>query len=481
MTQITVVRELDHVQGMLHKSVMALAIVPTNRSLTVTGRKAYNVMLDLAQLQVERAAAATDGEFSAPLNTILKGFGASGSIVTDAKRYLDQMVSTTMEWRPLSRQDEQFAPTTATDDGVPTFDVSSTISEELRVFNLLSEVRFYKRSGENWVSWFYPPSILNELVTPSRWARLDFKVLSELTTYAAVALYEICARYRDNPRGLTSRWPWTWWVDALRSSPASKRRVWRKFKSEFVMPAIAEINASGDIEIELIEFRRGREVELVQFSVRKSSRRLDAIASSAVSSSVVLAGVRLGVRTSDMEAMEREFGQADLASALVRFERVQGAPSANQVANAGAYLRAIIINQARERATRDSKPGEDTKSLGNAQSSFAAGPTRPQTLGEAQFDEKERRMQLIRAKFAELTSEQRSTWARQMAEADMKDRLTSPGIQSRLARGEWQSPLIKTLVLNFYAQVVFGEDWPNLDLADFESALAAARSDSQVA
>ena len=51
MSGAAIVKQMDVVQGMLHKSVIALAIVPTNRSLTVTGRKAYSVMLHLAQMQ----------------------------------------------------------------------------------------------------------------------------------------------------------------------------------------------------------------------------------------------------------------------------------------------------------------------------------------------------------------------------------------------------------------------------------------------
>jgi len=79
MTDSRLARQMDVVQGMLHKSVIALAIVPTNRSLTVTGRKAYSVMLGLAQLQAARGGEGPAGGFSAPLNSILRGFGANNS------------------------------------------------------------------------------------------------------------------------------------------------------------------------------------------------------------------------------------------------------------------------------------------------------------------------------------------------------------------------------------------------------------------
>jgi hypothetical protein len=84
-----------------------LAIVPTNRSLTVTGRKAYSVMLHLAQMQAAAGTESMDGGFAAPLNSILRGFGATNSISSDAKKYIDQMVSTKVEWRPLSKSEQQ--------------------------------------------------------------------------------------------------------------------------------------------------------------------------------------------------------------------------------------------------------------------------------------------------------------------------------------------------------------------------------------
>ena len=52
-----------------------------------------------------------------------------------------------------------------------------------------------------------------------------------------------------SPAGVTSRQHWSWWAESLRSSPTSKVRAWRKFKNEFVAPAIKEINDLGDIEI----------------------------------------------------------------------------------------------------------------------------------------------------------------------------------------------------------------------------------------
>ena len=112
------------------------------------------------------------------------------------------------------------------------------------VADVLAEVRIYKRAGENWVTWYYPPSIREELVSPSRWAQVDFAVLRQLTTYCAVALYEICTRYKDV--GQTARQPWRWWQPVLTGNPPSDklaRLEYRIFKRDTLKPAIAEIGA----------------------------------------------------------------------------------------------------------------------------------------------------------------------------------------------------------------------------------------------
>ena len=52
--------------GTLSKSVFALAIEPLTMALTVTGRKAYDVMLWIAQ----RGPAAADGGYTSPVSAV---------------------------------------------------------------------------------------------------------------------------------------------------------------------------------------------------------------------------------------------------------------------------------------------------------------------------------------------------------------------------------------------------------------------------
>lgn len=465
-----IVNQMDVVQGMLHKSVIALAIVPTNRSLTVTGRKAYSVMLHLAQMQAASGTEGIDGGFAAPLNSILRGFGATNSISNDAKKYIDQMVSTKVEWRPLSKSERQM-PFTLDVDSREEGASPAQITDELRIFNLLAEVRIYKRAGENWVTWYYPPSLREQLVSPSRWAQVDFAVLRLLTTYCAVALYEMCARYRDSPAGVTSRQHWSWWAEALRSSPTSKARAWRKFKNEFVAPAIKEINDAGDIEIELIEFRRGREVELIQFRVTKSARRRAQIAPTPPDVTNILRGGKLGVRDTVVEELERAYGVVAVTEGLERFEQFLSGADRPRIGNAGAYLRTIITNKAREGTSVEQgfDPKKSVQVLMEAKTTPVAQPSRR----EAEDAESHRRFGLIREQFAKLNPDEQLEWVRRVRdEADLST-ASSPSVMKRLVRGEWQSPLVQAMVIRHYAKSELGDDWATLLLPEFERLMDA--------
>jgi hypothetical protein len=480
MATALIVKQMDTVQGMLHKSVMALAIVPTNRSLTVTGRKAYSVMLHLAQMQAAAGTEMPDGGFAAPLNSILRGFGATNSISNDAKKYIDQMVSTKVEWRPLSKAEQQLTLSFGAEkpDGAGELMPVAQITDELRIFNLLAEVRIYKRAGENWVTWYYPPSIREELVSPSRWAQVDFAVLRQLTTYCAVALYEMCARYRDSPAGVTSRQHWTWWTEALRSSPNSKVREWRKFKNEFVTPAIKEINEQGDIEIELVEFRRGREVELVQFAVKKCSRRLPPLIPAAPDVTNILRGGKLGIRDTVVEELERVYGVQAVGSALDRYERFLGAADSPRIGNAGAYLRTIIINQAREQIS-EAQTGQQQPVDLNTEPQHVSPPpslTAHRDLADA---ERHRRYTVLRDLFATLDPNEQAEWVRRVRDEAEGATATTPGIMKRLARGEWQSPLVHVMVIQHFARTELGEEWAQMPAATFETRVAGLSEGGQ--
>ncbi len=300
-------------------------MVPRTQRVTLTGRRMYNVLLHLAQRHLEtlqEMPAADEVPFQAPLAHILRTSGCSVEDRTVAKRYLREMKSLTVDWE-----------STAPGDGI-----------KYKGFNMLAEVVLEQRAGENWVSWTFPPTIMGALREPQRWARLELDILARLGTYAAIALYEICARYRDNPGAKTSRKPPQWWTDALSPTPpGAERREWRKFKNERVKPAVAEINEVTDLDIELIEHKQGRAVDEVSFLVRRKAVRPDGrLASAPVEAHLVTRFERLGISEARLEALTREFGDDAVRARLDALEQRVASRGHRGLENPYAWLRSVL-------------------------------------------------------------------------------------------------------------------------------------------
>ncbi|MBV8048358.1 MAG: replication initiation protein, partial [Paludibacterium sp.] len=310
----------------LRKPHEMIVMVPRSKRVTLTGRRIYNALLQVSQARLVAmdSMPAADYMFEAPLPAILRTTGSSGEDRTAAKRYLKEMRGLEVDWE-----------STAPGDGV-----------KWRGFSMLSEVAIEVRNGENWVSWSYPPTIMAALREPKRWARIDLDILACLSSYVAVALYEICARYRDNPSGLTSRKPVEWWTDALSQVPAgTERREWRKFKNERVNPAIEEINAESDLEIELIELKQGRAVVEAQFAVRKKRvERKPKEAPELVDANLALRAESLGIRELKLEGLIKAFGEPSVRDKIAVLERRATNDRLRGVENAYSYLRSLLRN-----------------------------------------------------------------------------------------------------------------------------------------
>jgi len=440
----TISRKIRDLQpATLNKPVAALAIVPLNKSLTVTARKAYNVMLHIAQREGDTG----DAGFSAPLNAILRGFGVGNNISTDAKRYIDQMASTKIEWRPLSHGEQwqiNGAGQSAQQAVLPEMELPE---DELRIFHMLAEVRLYKKGGENWVTWFYPPTIKEQILGPHRWARLELEVIARLSTYTSVALYEICARYRDNPGGVTSRHPWQWWIPVLRGSEGSKQREWRKFKNEFVNPSIREINELSDIEIELIEFKQGRAVSDVQFTVRKKPANALLQRPEPPDITNLLHAARLGIRDADAHALIDRFGEEAMAAGLAAMERYLGSPSAKPIMNKAAYLKTILAGQTMT-------PNEPAPAP-----TAAPAVSPPQRLTTDGDEQQARLLAAVRTEFEAFDPARQAEWVQRLRTHLVGRGGSSAAVIRRLDAGQWQSPLVLATMMRFYAEAAYGPDW----------------------
>lgn len=465
----------------LRKPHEMIVLVPRAKRVTLTGRRIYNALLQVAQsrLAVMSSMPPADYMFEAPLPAILRTTGSSGEDRTAAKRYLREMRGLEVDWE-----------STAPGDGV-----------KWRGFSMLSEVAIEIRHGENWVSWSYPPTLMAALKEPTRWARIDLDILAKLGTYAALALYEICARYRDNPSGVTSRKPVQWWADALSAAPAgAERREWRKFKNERVKEAIEEINRETDLDIELIEHREGRAVVEAQFAVRKkrAPARLPARDAAPVDANLVLRAESLGVRESKLEGLINEFGEAAVRDKVEVLERRASNSRLRGVDNAYSYLRSLLRNDdgaapgadAATAAVDPAPAGEGVARPGVVEmgASAAAGP---RSMADAlsglglggdggaaraaapaaeavspALSAHEQQGQWLAGRIAEIKSEiaaldplHRQPWVDQALAELAEKGLLSAVVSRRAAQGDVLHGMLGSVVVKCYAMARYGAGW----------------------
>lgn len=136
---------------------------------------------------------------------------------------------------------------------------------------LLGAVHVLKGSGRRptLVGWEFPRSTRDILSNPDIYTKLSIHHLTSLSTVGGTALYEIGKRYLTNPGGKTARHHWQWWYDTLTGKQIGSVTYpeYRYFKRDTLTPAIEEVNRT-DIHVELVEFKSGRAVDELQFTIQ---------------------------------------------------------------------------------------------------------------------------------------------------------------------------------------------------------------------
>lgn len=437
----------------LKKAVTTLAIAPQTESLTRVGRLAYNVMLKLAQ----EMKADEDGGFSAPLSEIVRGFDSSTRDSQRVQDYIEQMCTTVVRWFPLSASDVPVMQFGGHEQGtLAGIESAPADGAALRLFTLLSEVRLYKRGGESWVTFFFPPSIREMLLEPSRYAQMNLKELARLSHYAGVVLAEICFRYLDSPGGLTNRGDPSWWMTMCRGSADTKPREWRKWKSETLKPALAEINQLTSMDVELIEFKRGRAVTSVQFAVKRkpvASRQ----ASQPVDLSLPKRAEALGIRERDLDSLVVAHGEEAVLECLVAMELRLLSKPGEPIPHRLAYLKKVLRN-ATEASLFNERRATPATPVRVATSPTAMPPVRgPATTGEQAW--LNRRLGEIDAEMDLLTADELRGYVDRAEQNVASSGWVTPSLLKRFKAGQFRSPVIWRLIRAEYARERYGDGW----------------------
>ena len=326
-----------------------IVMVPTLGKLSPISRKLYNVLLHDTQAQAMAKQAAGEvikaGDlFEARLADLLVPFNVDAAdLSTVAKAHFREMKRTEVEWE-------------APDQG------SEVVWASM---SLLSEAKVLKRNNQLYFQWALPPTLFNAVMDPGLFTRMDLEFLTRLKSYAALALYEICVRYKNNPSGRTCVCEPEWWVDAITAKSnrdpatgAKPKREWRKVKNEAVIKAIEEINELTDIEVELIEKKTGKAVTQVQFAVRR--KRLTGVGQGRpkLSPELIEQAVKSDVALADVVGIVKASvgGEAVAMAALKSVERRAANDDLEELQNKAAYARAVARDLDGYIAVADAKP-----------------------------------------------------------------------------------------------------------------------------
>jgi len=431
----------------LRKAVNTLAIVPKSARITTLGRKSYNVLLFHAQEQ-----GLDKDVFKAPLDTIIQGLDFDSHDHALVKKHLRAMVSTTVEWQ---------SPTTGE-------------GSSWNVSGLLAHARLSKERGQVWIEWSYAVNLKQELLQPTVFARLRLEIISQLRSHAGVALYEICTRYREI--GRTARQAWRWWQPVLSGHPPSEKTArleYRIFKRDTLKPAIAEINAVTDIQIELMEHKQGRFIDEIQFRIQPRKQGTLALGHppAPVDMALVARAQRLGVSDEAAEGLAQEHGEAALRAGLDALQRRTQTSFPEPLRNPLRYLRALM-------------PGAQAQAQEPA-AAYAATPAAPGDVAPPDPALRERQARRHAKWLAEWLRRRRQACAEEIAAlaperqaelvaellADLERRNVHPTMRKRLQTGGWQHPMVLHEMLRFYARGAHGELW---DQPNAEQLLAIA-------
>ena len=424
-----------------HVNAVALMPVPGGRRISALGRRIFNVLLRRAQEGGEQ------DEYQARLHEIVDDAGYNSNDTAPIRKILRELMSTTVEWQ------------SPTNGEIETWDACNLLSGAGTTKD--------KRTGAVTVRWRYDTKVRAQLLSPDRYARLSLEAITQLSTHSAMALYEICARYVDNPRHLTARQHWRWWRPVLTGVHSDDSKAeYRFFKRDVLHRAIAEINACTNIEVRgPIEHkeRDNRTIAEIQFEVfakadmpaRKPALPPGALAARSPLGQVVVddlpligLAITLGVKQFEAEALIRKHGPAPLAAALDELGKRLKMPSdkVGAVLKPGSWLRANMARVALQEAdpVPDADPGVSAESLSKHRAAWTDEWLR-------------RRKDRLRKGFQEL------------GEADQQDLIDAfrhelkasaqTQLHKRLDSSGWQHRMVLSAFIKFYAMRVMGDDW----------------------
>jgi hypothetical protein len=440
----------------LLKHVNAVALMPVigGRKISLLGRRLFNVLLHHSMNNPDNE------EHQAGLSEIVEMADINSRNFEQIKKTLRELMTTTVEWQ-----------SPAQNEFVETWDAC----------NLLSGVGITKNksSGHVTVRWRFDSKVRENILRPEIYSRLSLASMTKFSTHGALALYEICARYVNNPSHLTTRRNWReWWLPVLSGVSNEKPTTeYRFFKRDVLKKAIAEINAKSNLEVVgPIEYKGsdGKTVNDIQFKVKFKSNS-EELSSGDFSDNVNFTGeqlpvvgraISLGVTQNEITKLITEYPLVMISIGLDDLETRISIPTqkVRPITKPGAWLKAVLkrIDNAQTKAAV--KPVDVEKQKSEWVQEWLK--KEKEKLLYAFEDSTEEEKQEIRRTFEEyLVSLAQSILVRQLKKYD-KD--------SPTAKHYWEDRMLSALFIQFLGITKKGADWDKPTAEDLLAIAAKA-------
>lgn len=206
---------------------------------------------------------------------------------------------------------------------------------------LVNPLGLRKKGGAVWFGFAFPPEVHELVMSPGTYTKLSIFYQGMLRSGPSLALYEICRRYATNPSKLTGVESYEYWYSALTGNPV--REVpppYKYFKRDVLKTAIAEINSTTDIQVELVEHKNGRRVEKLQFHVELSKQSPLAFpAPPVIDSELMNRIVRFGFSQQDAADISAQYPDDKLRASITLVESRMASRNSPPLDSPAAYFR----------------------------------------------------------------------------------------------------------------------------------------------
>lgn len=302
----------------LAKANEAIAIRPKRGKLTLLSRRIYNALLYHAQKQ-----GVDEPSYSLLLAELITDARFNSNNTELLKSHLRDMQATTIEWSTSSAGKKKWISTQL---------IGTVIIEEPG------------RGQACKITWHYPQEIRESLVKPNQYTKVLLEISAQMRSYSAAVLYELGARYLTSPGRLTMREDVFWWASVLTGRSDIQEVDYRFLKRDVISKALVEVETlCEDFSLELIEHKKGRKVEELQFRVlpktQQSSGGIHDQSKNIFDLEIIGRLITIGIKQNDAQDLYATTDEGQVRAALDHTEQRMRNPSLVKLEAPAAYFR----------------------------------------------------------------------------------------------------------------------------------------------